>query len=70
MARKEGGGEEVLKELEVQRRPREEEEEEERGGLWRKLRLDWVKNWDQSCRTAVLLSRLQYAGRTRVVIRF
>uniref|UniRef100_A0A669F7L2 SPG11 vesicle trafficking associated, spatacsin n=1 Tax=Oreochromis niloticus TaxID=8128 RepID=A0A669F7L2_ORENI len=59
MARKEGGGEEVLKELEVQRRPREEEEEEERGGLWRKLRLDWVKNWDQSCRTAVLLSRLQ-----------
>ncbi|KAL4003977.1 malate synthase [Sarotherodon galilaeus] len=61
MARKEGGGEEVLKELEVQRRPREEEEEEERGGLWRKLRLDWVKNWDQSCRTAILLSRLQYA---------
>uniref|UniRef100_A0A3P8R091 Spatacsin C-terminal domain-containing protein n=1 Tax=Astatotilapia calliptera TaxID=8154 RepID=A0A3P8R091_ASTCA len=25
------------------------------------LRLDWVKNWDQSCRTAVLLSRLQHA---------
>uniref|UniRef100_A0AAX7SHH3 Spatacsin C-terminal domain-containing protein n=1 Tax=Astatotilapia calliptera TaxID=8154 RepID=A0AAX7SHH3_ASTCA len=45
--------------LEVQRRPREDEEEE-RGGLWRTLRLDWVKNWDQSCRTAVLLSRLQH----------
>lgn len=69
MARKEGGGEEVLKELEVQRRPREDEEEE-RGGLWRILRLDWVKNWDQSCRTAVLLSRLQHAGRTRVGVRF
>uniref|UniRef100_A0A3Q2VZF3 SPG11 vesicle trafficking associated, spatacsin n=1 Tax=Haplochromis burtoni TaxID=8153 RepID=A0A3Q2VZF3_HAPBU len=26
------------------------------------LRLDWVKNWDQSCRTAVLLSRLQHAA--------
>ncbi|KAK1887783.1 Spatacsin [Dissostichus eleginoides] len=24
------------------------------------LRLDWVRNWDQSCRTAVLLSRLPH----------
>lgn len=55
MVRKEGGGEEVLKELQGQRRPQEEE-----GGLWRKLRLDWVSNWDQSCRTAILLSRLQH----------
>ncbi|XP_034052463.1 LOW QUALITY PROTEIN: spatacsin-like [Gymnodraco acuticeps] len=45
-------GEEVLQELLLQRR------EEERGGLWTTLRLDWVRNWDQSCRTAVLLSRL------------
>ncbi|XP_076588606.1 spatacsin isoform X2 [Chaetodon auriga] len=49
-----GGGEEVLEELVRQRRS------EEDGGLWRNLRLDWVRNWDQSCQTAVLLSRLQH----------
>ncbi|XP_010772309.1 spatacsin, partial [Notothenia coriiceps] len=53
MVLREGGvGEEVLLELLLQRR------EEEGGGLWTTLRLDWVRNWDQSCRTAVLLSRL------------
>lgn len=36
---------------------------EEAGALWRNLRLDWVRNWDQSCQTAVLLSRLQHTGR-------
>ncbi|KAM7003157.1 spatacsin isoform 2-T2 [Tautogolabrus adspersus] len=55
MVRREaGGGEEVLKELVRQRRSEEE------GGLWRNLRLDWVRNWDQSCQTAVLLSRLKH----------
>ncbi|XP_020490583.2 spatacsin isoform X1 [Labrus bergylta] len=49
-----GRGEEVLKELVRQRRSEEE------GGLWRNLRLDWVRNWDQSCQTAVLLSRLKH----------
>ncbi|GAA6229551.1 spatacsin-like [Lates japonicus] len=52
--RETGGGEEALEELVGQRRSDEE------GGLWRNLRLDWVKNWDQSCQTAVLLSRLQH----------
>ncbi|KAF3855403.1 hypothetical protein F7725_023458 [Dissostichus mawsoni] len=56
MVLREGGvGEEVLQELLLQRR-----EEEEGGGLWKTLRLDWVRNWDQSCRTAVLLSRLPH----------
>lgn len=53
------GGEEVLKELLGHRRPEEKEE------LWRNLRLDWVKNWDLSCQTAVLLSRLQHTGKER-----
>ncbi|XP_070763386.1 spatacsin [Enoplosus armatus] len=48
------GGEEVLKELVRQRRSEEE------GGLWRNLRLDWVRNWDQSCQSAILLSRLKH----------
>ncbi|XP_073327338.1 spatacsin [Pagrus major] len=52
MARREGGCEEVLEQLAGQTRSEEE------GGLWRNLRLDWVRNWDQSCQTAVLLSRL------------
>lgn len=26
------------------------------------LRLDWVRNWNQSCQTAVLLSRQQHLG--------
>uniref|UniRef100_A0A3Q3AA47 SPG11 vesicle trafficking associated, spatacsin n=1 Tax=Kryptolebias marmoratus TaxID=37003 RepID=A0A3Q3AA47_KRYMA len=47
-------GEEILKELIDQRRPKE------MGELWRNLRLDWVRNWDQSCQTAVLLSRLNH----------
>lgn len=60
MVRKEAGeGEKVLEELAGQRRSEEEE-----GGLWRNLRLDWVRNWDQSCQNAVLLSRLQHTGRT------
>lgn len=58
MVRREAGaGEEVLEELASHRRT------EEDGGLWRNLRLDWVRNWDQSCQTAVLLSRLQHTGR-------
>lgn len=52
-----GDGEEVLKEQLDQRRP------EEVGDLWRNLRLDWVRNWDQSCQTAVLLSRLNHRGK-------
>ncbi|XP_075941335.1 spatacsin isoform X3 [Anarhichas minor] len=50
-----GGGEEVLEELVGHRRS-----EGERAGLWRNLKLDWVRNWDQSCQTAVLLSRLHH----------
>lgn len=55
----EAGGEEVLEELAGQTRSEEE------GGLWRNLRLDWVRNWDQSCQTAVLLSRLQHTGKVQ-----
>ncbi|XP_041651089.1 spatacsin [Cheilinus undulatus] len=56
MARREAGrGEEALKELLRQRRS-----EEEGDSLWRNLRLDWVRNWDQSCQSAVLLSRLSH----------
>ncbi|CAK6975275.1 LOW QUALITY PROTEIN: spatacsin [Scomber scombrus] len=58
MARMEAGGEAVLKELVGQRRSEEEEE------LWRNLRLDWVRNWNQSSQTAVLLSRLQHTELT------
>lgn len=54
----EGGAHEVLEELVGHRRPHEE------GGLWQNLRLDWVRNWDQSCKTTVLLSRLQRTGKT------
>lgn len=56
VCREAGGGEEVLEELVGQKRS------EENRGLWRNLRLDWVRNWDQSCQTAVLLSRLQHTG--------
>lgn len=52
-----GSAEEVLDELVGHMRS------EEAGALWRNLRLDWVRNWDQSCQTAVLLSRLQHTGR-------
>lgn len=51
------GGDEVLEDLLGPKRS------EEDGVLWRNLRLDWVRNWDQSCQTAVLLSRLQHTGR-------
>ncbi|XP_059190874.1 spatacsin [Centropristis striata] len=54
MLRREEGGGELLEELVGQKRSEEE------GGLWSNLRLDWVRNWDQSCQTAILLSRLQH----------
>ncbi|XP_069570605.1 spatacsin [Brachyistius frenatus] len=54
VAGEEKGGEQLLKELVGPRRSREEE------GIWRNLRLDWVRNWDQSCQTAILLSRLHH----------
>ncbi|KAF7641094.1 hypothetical protein LDENG_00294360 [Lucifuga dentata] len=54
------GAEEVLKELMGQRRSEEE------SGLWRNLRLDWVRNWNQSSRTAILLSRRHHSGRLRI----
>uniref|UniRef100_A0A1A7YYA7 Spastic paraplegia 11 n=1 Tax=Iconisemion striatum TaxID=60296 RepID=A0A1A7YYA7_9TELE len=53
MVCKELNDEEVLKDI-VEQMQLEEVEE-----LWRNLRLDWVKNWDESCQTAILLSRLQ-----------
>lgn len=53
-----GAGEELLEELVAQRRP-----EEDKLGLWTNLRLDWVRNWDPSCRTSILLSRCPPAGR-------
>lgn len=53
-----GSAEEVLEELVGHKRS------EEAGALWRNLRLDWVRNWDQSCQTAILLSRLQHTGRS------
>ncbi|XP_077424226.1 spatacsin isoform X2 [Vanacampus margaritifer] len=34
--------------------------EQEEAGLWQEVRLDWVKNWEQSSRTAILLSRRQH----------
>uniref|UniRef100_A0A8C2Z1E5 SPG11 vesicle trafficking associated, spatacsin n=1 Tax=Cyclopterus lumpus TaxID=8103 RepID=A0A8C2Z1E5_CYCLU len=49
----------LLEELVGQRRSAVEEEEQ-KAGLWRNLRLDWVRNWDPSCQTAVLLSRLHH----------
>ncbi|KAM4553045.1 spatacsin isoform 3-T3 [Fundulus diaphanus] len=54
MVHKELDTEEVLKELVQQRSP------EEVGELWKNLRLDWVKNWDEDCQAAVLLSRSQH----------
>lgn len=39
-----------------------QERSEEGGSLWRNLRLDWVRNWDKSCQTAIILSRLQHSG--------
>ncbi|XP_056272671.1 spatacsin isoform X1 [Pseudoliparis swirei] len=54
--REPGGGDAVLEELLGQRRSAVEEQEQ-KAGLWRNLRLDWVRNWDPSCQTAVLLSR-------------
>ncbi|XP_008279865.1 spatacsin [Stegastes partitus] len=54
MFHKEGGGEEVMRKLVGQRKPGEE------GRLWRTLRLDWVRNWDQNCQTVIHLSRLQH----------
>ncbi|MED6279243.1 hypothetical protein CHARACLAT_032537 [Characodon lateralis] len=54
MVHTEVDGEEVLKELVEQRSPEEVRE------LWNNLRLDWVRNWDQNCQTAVLLSRLHH----------
>uniref|UniRef100_A0A1A8MPB2 Spastic paraplegia 11 n=1 Tax=Nothobranchius pienaari TaxID=704102 RepID=A0A1A8MPB2_9TELE len=53
MGYKESNNEEVLKEI-VEQRQLEKVEE-----LWRNLRLDWVKNWDESCQAAILLSRLK-----------
>ncbi|KAM3870218.1 spatacsin [Diretmus argenteus] len=50
------GGEEVLEELVRQRRSEEEP------GLWRSLRLDWVRNWDQDSQTTILLSRLHHSA--------
>lgn len=50
------GGVEVLMELMGQKRSEEE------GSLWRTLRLDWVRNWDKSCQTAITLSRRQHSG--------
>uniref|UniRef100_A0AAQ5Z462 Spatacsin C-terminal domain-containing protein n=1 Tax=Amphiprion ocellaris TaxID=80972 RepID=A0AAQ5Z462_AMPOC len=57
MFHKEADGE-VMRELVGQGRPEEE------GSLWRTLRLDWVRNWDQSCQTVIHLSRRQHTGRT------
>ncbi|XP_071396298.1 spatacsin [Centroberyx affinis] len=54
------GGEEVPEVLEVlvgQRRTGPEEEPD----LWRNVRLDWVRNWDQSSQTPILLSRLHHS---------
>ncbi|KAK7891255.1 hypothetical protein WMY93_023218 [Mugilogobius chulae] len=49
--------EEVLKELVVDRRF-------EDSGLWVNVRLDWVKNWEQSNQTEILLSRLKHTELT------
>lgn len=47
---------ELLTTLVEQQRPADE------GSLWRNLQLDWVRNWDKSCQTAIILSRLQHSG--------
>ncbi|XP_034031424.1 LOW QUALITY PROTEIN: spatacsin [Thalassophryne amazonica] len=49
------GGSEVLEELLEQMRSQEAAEE-----LWKNVRVDWIRNWDQSSQTAILLSRLQH----------
>lgn len=54
-------GEEVLEELLSSRRSGEE------ARLWTNLRLDWVRNWDQSCQSAVLLSRLEHTGEKEAI---
>ncbi|TNN00676.1 hypothetical protein fugu_011922 [Takifugu bimaculatus] len=48
-------GVEVLTELVGPKRSEEE------GSLWRNLRLDWARNWDKSCQTAITLSRRQHS---------
>lgn len=53
-----GGDQKVLEELAGLGRS------DEKGELWQNLRLDWVSNWDQSCQTTILLSRLQHTGPT------
>ncbi|XP_072290588.1 spatacsin [Eucyclogobius newberryi] len=52
-----GTSEEALKELVVHRLF-------EDSGLWSYVRLDWVKNWEQSNRTEILLSRLKHTELT------
>lgn len=47
---------ELLATLVEQQRPADQ------GSLWRNLQLDWVRNWDKSCQTAIILSRLQHSG--------
>nr|XP_061780996.1 spatacsin [Nerophis lumbriciformis] len=51
---RESAGGEVMEEVLGQKGPVEEDEE---AGLWKNMRLDWVKNWNQISRTAILLSR-------------
>uniref|UniRef100_A0A3B3HPT9 Spatacsin C-terminal domain-containing protein n=1 Tax=Oryzias latipes TaxID=8090 RepID=A0A3B3HPT9_ORYLA len=53
LMRKEMDGEELVRNLVQQ------QSADEAGEL---LRLDWVRNWNQSCQTAVLLSRQQHLG--------
>ncbi|XP_061620958.1 spatacsin isoform X2 [Phyllopteryx taeniolatus] len=48
------GGGDVLEEL-LGQKMREQQE----AGLWQEVRLDWVMNWEQSSRAAILLSRRQ-----------
>ncbi|XP_057692628.1 spatacsin [Corythoichthys intestinalis] len=45
-------GEDFLEEVTGQ-----EIKDEQEAGLWQGVRLDWVKNWSKSSRTAILLSR-------------
>lgn len=52
-----GTAEEVLEELLRQRK------REDAVPLWKNLRLDWVRNWNHDCQTAVLLSRLHHKGK-------
>nr|XP_057931633.1 spatacsin isoform X2 [Doryrhamphus excisus] len=51
---REAGGGEVLDKVLAEKRFENEDAE-----LWKNVRLDWVKNWNQSSRTAILLSRRQ-----------